>query len=87
MALSVRRLSAPFGAEVLGLRGSFKRRVSPELYDVSNLDEKGDFLRDEIRRSSTSAICAGCSATGVIGARPKSPPATRCARMVSCPTR
>jgi alpha-ketoglutarate-dependent 2,4-dichlorophenoxyacetate dioxygenase len=31
----------------MGLRGRISRRVAPELYDVSNLDDKGDFLPQE----------------------------------------
>ncbi len=31
----------------MGLRGNFKRRVRKELYDVSNLDEQGNFLPAE----------------------------------------
>ncbi|HUE10693.1 MAG TPA: TauD/TfdA family dioxygenase [Steroidobacteraceae bacterium] len=45
------RFSRAFGPLELpphiGFRGSFKRRVAPELYDVSNLDEQGDFLPPE----------------------------------------
>ena len=108
MALSIRRLAAPFGAEVLGadlhrppgselidavnaavsdqavvvlrdqrindeeqvrfsrafgplelpphmgLRGAFKRRIAPELYDVSNLDENGEFLPTESLRLASN---------------------------------
>jgi alpha-ketoglutarate-dependent 2,4-dichlorophenoxyacetate dioxygenase len=108
MALSVRRLDAPFGAEILGadlhqpptralidavnaavadqavvvlpgqqindaeqvrfsrafgplelpphmgLRGASRRRVAPELYDVSNLDENGDFLPEESLRLASN---------------------------------
>jgi alpha-ketoglutarate-dependent 2,4-dichlorophenoxyacetate dioxygenase len=108
MALSVRRLAAPFGAEILGadlrepptgalidavkgavaeqavvvlrdqrindqeqvrfsrafgplelpphmgLRGAPRRRVAPELYDVSNLDENGDFLPMESLRLASN---------------------------------
>ncbi len=38
----------------LGLRGSFKRRMAPELYDVSNLDEHGDFLPAESLRLASN---------------------------------
>jgi alpha-ketoglutarate-dependent 2,4-dichlorophenoxyacetate dioxygenase len=52
------RFSRAFGPLELpphmGLRGSFKRRVSPELYDVSNLDEKGDFLPAESLRLASN---------------------------------
>jgi alpha-ketoglutarate-dependent 2,4-dichlorophenoxyacetate dioxygenase len=45
------RFSRAFGPlelpPTIGLRGSFKRRVAPELYDVSNLDERGEFLPQE----------------------------------------
>jgi alpha-ketoglutarate-dependent 2,4-dichlorophenoxyacetate dioxygenase len=45
------RFSRAFGPlelpPTIGLRGSFTRRVAPELFDVSNLDEKGDFLPQE----------------------------------------
>ena len=108
MALSVRRLAAPFGAEILGadlhqpptgdlidavnaavaeqavvvlrdqqindaeqvrfsrafgpmelpphmgLQGAPKRRVAPELFDVSNLDENGDFLPLESLRLASN---------------------------------
>jgi alpha-ketoglutarate-dependent 2,4-dichlorophenoxyacetate dioxygenase len=108
MALSVRRLAAPFGAEILGadlhqppsgdlidavsaavadqavvvlrdqqindaeqvrfsrafgplelpphmgLRGASRRRIAPELYDVSNLDENGDFLPEESLRLASN---------------------------------
>jgi alpha-ketoglutarate-dependent 2,4-dichlorophenoxyacetate dioxygenase len=108
MALSVRRLAAPFGAEILGadlhqpptgdlidavnaavaeqavvvlrdqqindeeqvrfsrafgslelpphmgLSGPLKRRVAPELYDVSNLDANGDFLPVESLRLASN---------------------------------
>jgi alpha-ketoglutarate-dependent 2,4-dichlorophenoxyacetate dioxygenase len=108
MALSIRRLAAPFGAEILGadlhqpptgvlidavsaavaeqavvvlrdqlitdeeqvrfsrafgplelpphmgLRGSLRRRVAPELFDVSNLDENGDFLPLESLRLASN---------------------------------
>jgi alpha-ketoglutarate-dependent 2,4-dichlorophenoxyacetate dioxygenase len=108
MALSVRRLAAPFGAEIIGadlhhpptstlieavdaavaqhavvvlrdqqindaeqvrfsrafgpmelpphmgLRGALKRRVAPELFDVSNLDEHGDFLPVESLRHASN---------------------------------
>jgi alpha-ketoglutarate-dependent 2,4-dichlorophenoxyacetate dioxygenase len=108
MALSVRRLAAPFGAEIIGadlhqaptgtliatinaavtehavvvlrdqqindaeqvrfsrafspmelpphmgLQGAPKRRVAPELFDVSNLDENGDFLPLESLRLASN---------------------------------
>jgi alpha-ketoglutarate-dependent 2,4-dichlorophenoxyacetate dioxygenase len=108
MALSVRRLAAPFGAEILGadlhqppsgvlidavnaavadqavvvlrdqqindaeqvrfsrafgplelpphmgLRGASRRRIAPELYDVSNLDENGEFLPTESLRLASN---------------------------------
>ena len=34
----------------MGLKGDFERRLRRELYDVSNLDEKGDFLPLESQR-------------------------------------
>src|SRR5665213_1022095 len=108
MALSVRRLATPFGAEIIGadlhqaptstlietvnaavtehavvvlrdqqindaeqvrfsrafgpmelpphmgLQGAFRRRVAPELFDVSNLDENGDFLPVESLRLASN---------------------------------
>ena len=45
------RFSRAFGPlelpPAMGLRGNFKRRVRKELYDVSNLDEQGNFLPAE----------------------------------------
>ena len=45
------RFSRAFGPlelpPTMGLNARFKRRVSPELYDVSNLDENGEFLPQE----------------------------------------
>ena len=38
----------------LGLKGGVKPRISPELYDVSNLDEKGDFLPQESLRHASN---------------------------------
>ena len=45
------RFSRAFGPlelpPTMGLRGRISPRVAPELYDVSNLDDKGDFLPQE----------------------------------------
>ncbi len=54
------RFSRAFGPLELpphmGMRGSSKRRVAPELYDVSNLDENGDFLPlQSLRHASNRA--------------------------------
>jgi alpha-ketoglutarate-dependent 2,4-dichlorophenoxyacetate dioxygenase len=38
----------------MGLRGSFRRRIAPELFDVSNLDEHGDFLPEESLRLASN---------------------------------
>lgn len=40
----------------MGLRGKLKRRAAPELYDVSNLDEHGEFLpRESLQLTSNRA--------------------------------
>ena len=40
----------------MGLKTDFKRRIRPELYDVSNLDANGDFLPQEsLRHASNKA--------------------------------
>jgi alpha-ketoglutarate-dependent 2,4-dichlorophenoxyacetate dioxygenase len=52
------RFSRAFGPLELpphmGVRGPLKRRVAAELYDVSNLDEKGDFLPSESPRLASN---------------------------------
>jgi alpha-ketoglutarate-dependent 2,4-dichlorophenoxyacetate dioxygenase len=52
------RFSRAFGPLELpphmGLRGSVRRRIAPELYDVSNLDDDGDFLPVESLRLASN---------------------------------
>jgi alpha-ketoglutarate-dependent 2,4-dichlorophenoxyacetate dioxygenase len=52
------RFSRAFGPMELpphmGMQGAFKRRVAPELFDVSNLDENGDFLSVESLRLASN---------------------------------
>lgn len=52
------RFSRAFGPLELpphmGLRGALRRRIAPELYDVSNLDDNGDFLPLESLRLASN---------------------------------